>query len=514
MNNPVLGLFHDEGLYVTLAKSLSEGQGLRLLNLPTAPVQTKYPILYPYLLSWAWWLNPAFPDNAFLLKSINGVFFFAVLVITSLWIYRCFNENKNAALIAAALAVALVGSNPAIFSIVNRPLSETLFLMFVLLALLGFDQKEDARFSFVHVAFLGIVAALAYLTRTVGAAVIGAGGLHLLVRHRWRLLVIYSLTVALFFVPWTYWQQLHRPDHIESQILLYYVSYNYQPPAFILIWSDWSRAWLIVWGNLRYTFDSFASLFLLNALPILKYWVYPLLGIGAVVSLRKQTVFLWSFLLLYGFLILTWSWHPARLMVPLIPLLVLFLLRGAYAMQTFLQTHIQVPWVQNRVGFWVMLPFAALLTLNGMWLSLYVSESPENSLRLWFGKQALYSWQGFEETFAWIREHTKEKDILASAYDPLYYLHTGRQAIRPWFYKPETYFYPYGKAVADVGSAQEVKRELVALGVDYLVIDPIDSLTAEEAVSQLFAELLRSYEGQAREVFVSADGFHKVYALP
>ena len=51
-NKEVLGLFHDDGIYAVVAKSLSDGAGYRIISLPTAPDQTKYPVslfLYSFL---------------------------------------------------------------------------------------------------------------------------------------------------------------------------------------------------------------------------------------------------------------------------------------------------------------------------------------------------------------------------------------------------------------------------------------------------------------------------------
>src|SRR4029077_16051184 len=51
-NKEVLGLFHDDGIYAVVAKSLSNGAGYRIISLPFAPDQTKYPFLYSDILSW------------------------------------------------------------------------------------------------------------------------------------------------------------------------------------------------------------------------------------------------------------------------------------------------------------------------------------------------------------------------------------------------------------------------------------------------------------------------------
>src|SRR3954471_19102780 len=59
---PQFGDYHDDGIYFVCAKSLAAGE-YRIESLPGAPAQTKYPPLYPLLLSLAWRINPAFPEN-------------------------------------------------------------------------------------------------------------------------------------------------------------------------------------------------------------------------------------------------------------------------------------------------------------------------------------------------------------------------------------------------------------------------------------------------------------------
>jgi hypothetical protein len=65
----ILGLFHDDGVYAVVAKSLSEGQGRRISSLLTSPAQTKSPVLYLYLLSWVWSFNCSFSEKHQLAQS-------------------------------------------------------------------------------------------------------------------------------------------------------------------------------------------------------------------------------------------------------------------------------------------------------------------------------------------------------------------------------------------------------------------------------------------------------------
>jgi hypothetical protein len=57
----VVGVFHDDAIYTLTAKALAEGEGYRLINLPDAPPQTKYPILYPAILATVWRAAPLSP---------------------------------------------------------------------------------------------------------------------------------------------------------------------------------------------------------------------------------------------------------------------------------------------------------------------------------------------------------------------------------------------------------------------------------------------------------------------
>ena len=112
-----------------------------------------------------------------------------------------------------------------------------------------------------------------------------------------------------------------------------------------------------------------------------------------------------------------------------------------------------------------------------------------------------------------MRENTQTDELLATAYDPMYFLYTGRKAIRPALHRPVTYFYPYGAASPDVGSAAEIKPQLVELGAKYLIIDPMDGYAERRAMLQLMDDIITSYGEQAQLVFSSSDGLHKVFRL-
>jgi len=66
------GVWEDDGVYLVTAKSLAEGTGYRRIDLPGQPFQTKYPPLYPFLLSCIWRIAPGFPGNIVAMQIFNA----------------------------------------------------------------------------------------------------------------------------------------------------------------------------------------------------------------------------------------------------------------------------------------------------------------------------------------------------------------------------------------------------------------------------------------------------------
>lgn len=508
VNKGILGLFHDDGLYAVVAKSLSEGEGYRIISHPSSPPQTKYPFVYSFILSGIWWLNPSFPENIFLLKAVNVFFLFAILLLS----HALYCKNTDDRGIDALLYVFLVGGNLFVFSFTDYTLSDTLFISLTLLALILCGHRYHLSSTPPRIALIAGITAVAYLTRQAGIPLILAGILHLVMARRGRDLFLYLFILMALVSPWILWQLTQATDTTKNSLLAYYVSY--ETPAFFLVWSDPLRAIQIVWGNIHYLFESFDLVFLLPSLPGLRVLVYPLLIWGAYVSFRRQSIFFNSFLLLYLLLILAWPFHPQRYILPLIPVAVLIFFDGMHAAESFARARVVSPRKRRVTALLTRVPLALILVFNLTWLSFYLQGDNKDTTRAWYGQRLPYGWGGFAETFAWIRKHTKEGEVLATAYDPMYYLYTGRRTVRPWFHKPETYFYPYGKPVANLGAVQEIKKELVALGVRYLIIDPLDGYEEKQAAAKLFTELLCSYPVRPELVFVSSDSRHKVYSLP
>jgi hypothetical protein len=507
-NKEALGLFHDDGIYAVVAKSLSDGYGYRIISLPTEPDQTKYPFLYSFVLSWLWSLDAKFPDNIGLLKAANAGFLAAVFVLSYLFYRRRLGEESEGLLFAALVCI-----NPAVFSFTDFTVSDILFLLLSLSALVTFDGSEQCTSRPSNVAVLAVIVAIACLTRSAAVPLALAGAVHFTWSKRYRDLTLYICLVLLFIIPWGLWVRTHS-SQTASSLLQYYGSYSSEPPAFIIMWFDPFGALEIVWGNLRYIVAALDLIFQSRVIPGLLLPVGLILALGLWRSFNDQSVFFRSYVLLYLALVVAWPFNPERYLIPLVPAIYFFLFRGVQAAEVHLNNLMTSETRKKILCHLVRVTFAVIVVFHVGWISNYLFSKDLKTTRAWFGLRLPVSWQGFSETFEWIRSHTDDKAVLATFYDPMYYLYTGRRAIRPGFHKPQTYFYPYGQAVADIGAVNEIKSELKILGVGLLVIDPLDGFAEGRAYLRLFNELIRSYRNRAELMFISSDSKHWIYALP
>jgi hypothetical protein len=508
-NKEMLGLFGDDGIYAVAAKSLSEGEGYRLISLPTTPDQTKYPFLYSYILSWLWRLYPMFPENIGLLKAANAAFLTTIFILSYLF-YRCRVKGEES---EALLFAALVCINPTVFSLTDFTVSDILFLLIFLSAFVIFDAVEECASRRGGVTLLAVIVALGCLTRSAAVPLAMAGAIHFAWNKRYRDLTHYVCLVVLLVIPWWLWVRTHS-NQTASSLLDYYVSYSSEPPAFAIMWFDPFGAVEIVWGNLRYMLDALDLIFQSQMIPGLLLPVGLILLFGVWQSFNDQSVFFRSYVVLYLGLVLSWPFPSARYLIPLAPGIYFFLFRGVQAAEIHLSNLMTTKTRKKILSHLVRVTFALVVVVHVGWISHYLFSSHLATTRVWFGERLPASWRGFSETFEWIRSHTDDETILATSYDPMYYLYTGRRAIQPALYNPKTYFYPYGRAIPDVGSPAEIKAELKSLGVRFLIVHPLSGDGEQDAHSKLCDELIRSYRTRPEIVFTSSDSKHRIYVLP
>ena len=507
-NRQILGLFHDDGIYTVVAKAIYQGDGYRIISLPSAPPQTKYPFLYSYLLSWFWAFDPSFPQNIVVLKALNSAILAAIFILSVIFYRRYFPTAKLAAFVFAFLVCA----NPIIFTYTDYVVSDLLYVVLALGALALLRVSTDSPAAAAKLSLLAGLTGLACLTRLAAAPLALAGAVWASMERGWRGALYFCCAVLLFVAPWLVWVYVHT-GHSANPLFAYYNAYDFAGANDPEI-NDWfSRHVSVVAGNARYLLGIFDLLYLLPLMPWLGPVVAGLTLIGMFASRLREDAFAWVFFWSSLALLLVWPFHPGRYMAPLVPLVMLFFFRGMATVGRWVKSAADKFHFNQLVASLAWIPAAMVLLLNGVWLSSYFLIHDEQTTRGLYGRRVPYGWNGFEESFAWVRQNTKADARLATAYDPMYFLYTGREAIRPALHRPASYFYPYGKAEPDVGSVAEIKAELAKLRINFLIIDPLDGYAEGEATIKLLDDLIASYGVRAKNVFTSADGKHRIYSL-
>jgi len=174
INPHILGLFHDDGIYTVVAKALADGDGYRIISLPGDPVQTKYPFLYPTLLSLILRISPTFPANIVFLKSLNVIILPAIFLVSFACYRRASDRDR---LLAPVMFATIVCTNPLIFSFTDYVLSE-LMLVLLSVAMLAACQRDDGGSTVYGSIVIGVIAGLACLTRMAALPLALAGFLH------------------------------------------------------------------------------------------------------------------------------------------------------------------------------------------------------------------------------------------------------------------------------------------------------------------------------------------------
>jgi hypothetical protein len=288
----------------------------------------------------------------------------------------------------------------------------------------------------------------------------------------------------------------HAPP-AGNELIAYYTTY--EAPAWSHLAGDPVLAMRIVFTN--------AGLFL-RAAPMVFGLITPLVAVGYLAMmaggaadrrLQRSMALAGRLLTVYAVIIIGHPYPMQRYLVPFVPFTYALIGIGA----TRLAARVSIA----RVA---VVPLLLLLAFNASWLFHYRFVT-RTGVHGEFGRALPFDWSGFSDTTAWIREHTPASAVVASCYDPLYFVYTGRQAVRPWLHQPERYAVGYGLA-APIPDGNRFAADLRDLGVTYLVIDPLLSGRESDYGNDSLHAVLGAEPGSWREVYRASDNAHIVYA--
>jgi hypothetical protein len=481
---PHLGAWHDDAVYVVSAKSLATGSGYRLLNLPGEPPQTKYPPLYPLLLSLVWRIAPSFPANLPWTMLLQ----WGMLPVLAALLWTWFRRVGFG--IAAAVALtALVVLCPMTTMFATTPLTEIPFLIAILAVLLVIGE---GAVTMDRAVLAGLCAAAAVLIRTNGIVLAVAIPLALWrsePKLRLRKIAGFLAPLIAAVAAWEIWCALVRVP-ASTDLLSYYTDYAGFYRHTFSITDLPHRLWLNMDGLLT----SIGRLVAWSTSEGIAYrqlcWFLSVLAIGGWIELwrRGQRGAAW-FAALFGGLLIVWNFPPdQRFVYPLLP----FAAAGIGVMGGKVVSRLPVEWavgrISNRIAASVMACCMAAALLAIVLLDVHAYRE---TLPSWIAEQRARSSQ-MRPVYQWIAHETPSASTVAAYDDPLLYLYTGRHAVSVAVMPTLVY---QGSDRALAAYVRSTVREWNAANVQYAVTTPADFRREfqETARDAEFSELQTSW---------------------
>ena len=309
LDMPQFGFQHDDTIYYVCAKAWATGQGHRIISLPQQPWQTKYPPVFPLLLSLVWRITPEFPSNLQLATVLCWLMLPALL-----WLIRILYRRYDFPAWWAWIMIAVLAVNPYVQLFSTSLLSEVLFTLTLLGVLLIAPRSA---------VIAGLLAGLAYLTRTAALPLVVAVPAVFVMRRQWRNATLFVGAMAPFLVGWAIWTAGHRLQNADPY-LLYYVDYvRYQ--LYIVNSSNFG---LVFWHNLEALLNSAGNIVLPFSESFPTRILLQTIGVAIIAGVyrlareREQVRAYAIYAALSSAMLVVWHYPPTpRFLFPLFPLL-------------------------------------------------------------------------------------------------------------------------------------------------------------------------------------------------
>ena len=465
----------DAGVYYLLGTSLAKGEGYRLASEPGSPSALQYPPLLPAFVALHQWALGT-TDPAMVAPWLRSSYL-ALFVIYSLIVLALAKRYLSLGFALAATALCML-------HIMTIFLSDLLFaelpfavvsVLFVLVAAYGAPTSRPWAREMVSFA----LAAMGFLLRTTGVALLAAWVMEAIMRRRWRFAVVRG---AFALVPIMLWQayvervrasdEYRRPAYSYQRAPYQYYNVSYaenvllidpfRPELGRLDGKGFATRWVMNLVGMPAALaeavtapNSFWQSALQRAkrlvgdhrVPPGVVWV-PLLGMGAlvlagIVILARRGAWLTVFIILISVgLVCTTPWPAqfARYLAPLAPFLAIAALSPLSSVAASLRVR-EPRWsiTIGRLALAAMLVPAFIVQAH---TATWLFRGHQSEEAIWFVPGASQaeavrsffhdrSWRAWEQAVAWIDTHAPADAIVATTSPHLCYLLTGRRAVLP-----------------------------------------------------------------------------------
>ena len=205
----LFGMTQDDTVYFASAKALASHQGYILPSVPGQPMMTKYPVLYPWLLSWIWRWNASFPSNLTGAVVLTAAFGCIFLVATFVFLRDLRGVGEP-----TALLLTFFVSLHSVFQFYSASvLSDVPFAALALIAVLTADRAFRPQSHAAQAALCAVLTGLSILLRFFGVPIAAGILAASAARRAWRQTIIFCATLVPFSVP-AVWRVLHTSKAI------------------------------------------------------------------------------------------------------------------------------------------------------------------------------------------------------------------------------------------------------------------------------------------------------------
>jgi hypothetical protein len=430
MDNGHLGVFHDDGLYLTSARSLRDGLGFGLPSRPGSP-PPKYPIGLPATIALALKLDPGpttLDREIALGRGVVIVGGWVFFLAAHAWLRRVGTGPAVASGIILATAfhhIVLIGGAITIFA--DLPFAGIAFLL--MLRWIGRDRETRA----ISQAFVdGLLAGYAILLRSNGITLAFAALVASTIHPRCRQAVPACLIgLAIAVIPATYYAGL-RPRVVPSNSYILEMKSG---------WSSTESGLRILLTNAASTVFDFPAHIVASPAtfftPIssrmeahrIASWIFRLsftivVGVGLISlarSSRLRDLPAWGHALGTVAIFLVWPWNSImdRYLLSLIPIVLLAYVRGLDSI--FRALGVGRRFRHKLIGISLTLVVLGNLAVVSRAAYLFHANG-----RHWAGASHRAS---LDEALGLIRERTETDAVVAAVWPEMVYLQTGRTVV-------------------------------------------------------------------------------------
>jgi hypothetical protein len=347
----VVGQVVDDAWYLLLAKALASGQGYTLINSPSPGIRPFYPPLFPFLLSLLLRISPDFPGNLWLLKSVSVMAMLGVGFLSYVYAHAVRGLERWTAF---GLALATVLTPALVFLATSTVMSECVFMLLQLASIVAVERcaragREPRAWRLAALA--GLLAGAALLTRSAGVGLPVAVVAYLAKERLTRSAAICGVLILLVAGPFAIASRSFAPtpqqkaeqgaNIVQTYQEQFFQRVAGQPLKGLITWQDlparvgFNLSQIGVQGMGGFAFHPlYFGIEPGDRIPLtprtqalsLALTLMALLGFLSV-ALRKMTV-AEIVVPLSVAVTLSWGWEQFRLLLPLVPLLLFYLVMG------------------------------------------------------------------------------------------------------------------------------------------------------------------------------------------